>query len=418
MTDIVLTATIGELSRIRLHRNKMLLNAAENDKMSNVSHSAVSAESPFTTMSGFPLQLHEIEAKRGYIPSLDGLRALSVLTVVFAHHINKNWFPGGLGVYVFFVISGYLITRLLFLEKKSDGYINIPAFYFKRVVRLYPAILFYTIFVIISYYFLNIDIDWIQPLSSIFYFANYLYAYREIHHLSSSVMPFGIFWSLSVEEHFYLIFPFVFIFSRAKPLVLVGFSLFVCVASLIWRVYFASFNPEFLGTEVIYMRTDFRADAIAYGVMLAAICESSWNKIAIKFIGNIITWSFALAFIILSLLFRDSFFRETLRYSIQGVAIMVLICGILYQSRLRYIQIFLNASPLVFIGRLSYSIYVWHYASRIFYKYIPSNFMELHKIFDIACTIILAVISFYFIESPFLKLRKVWLERFSIGWIH
>ena len=97
------------------------------------------------------LWLPTFEAKRGVVPSLNGLRALSIIIVFLSHTVNDRLFPGGFGVRVFFAISGFLITRLMFVEFKTTGTISLPKFYVRRILRLYPVILLFT-FVICSFY--------------------------------------------------------------------------------------------------------------------------------------------------------------------------------------------------------------------------------------------------------------------------
>src|SRR4051812_31928291 len=99
-----------------------------------------------------PLFLPEsrMSAQSGHIPNLDGLRAISIMIVMLSHFVNASLFPGGLGVYVFFVISGFLITRLLFGEKKNSGRISLANFYFRRALRLYPVVLVFTGVVLVT----------------------------------------------------------------------------------------------------------------------------------------------------------------------------------------------------------------------------------------------------------------------------
>ena len=153
----------------------------------------------------------EIPARFGNVPSLDGLRALSILIVMASHFVNPHLIPGGFGVLVFFVISGFLITRQLFAELKQANCVSIKNFYLRRVFRLYPVIVVYTLVSVSVYAAGGHKITWSEPLSALFYFANYLYAYYTIPGHTGGSMPFGIFWSLSVEEHFYLFFPLLFV---------------------------------------------------------------------------------------------------------------------------------------------------------------------------------------------------------------
>src|SRR5579871_6236686 len=123
------------------------------------------------------LHLTTTRASFALVPSLDGLRAISVLLVMSSHFLSPRVFPGGLGVLVFFVVSGFLIARLLLAELNSAGSISLGNFYLRRFFRLYPVILVYAI-VVITFSALNSrPLDWYEPLSALFYFANYVYAW-------------------------------------------------------------------------------------------------------------------------------------------------------------------------------------------------------------------------------------------------
>src|SRR4051794_30297139 len=112
-------------------------------------------------------------ARKGVIPSLDGLRAISILLVMSAHFIDVRLFPGGLGVYVFFVISGFLITRLLIVEHNDIGTISLPLFYLRRIVRLYPVIIAFSACVIGMHLMLGRPYSLIEPAAGLGYSANY-----------------------------------------------------------------------------------------------------------------------------------------------------------------------------------------------------------------------------------------------------
>src|SRR5580698_7810097 len=133
----------------------------------------------------------EMPASFGHVPSLDGLRAVSVGLVVFSHLLNDHLFPGGLGVLIFFVISGFLITRLMIAEFHKVGTVNLRKFYERRLLRLYPAIVTFAVVVSVAYLvFAPSKFNAWEPLSALLYFANYFYSVREIHG-PPTTMPFG-----------------------------------------------------------------------------------------------------------------------------------------------------------------------------------------------------------------------------------
>src|SRR5262245_45291874 len=161
-----------------------------------------------------------------YFPSLDGLRAISIILVVVSHLLiysklfTTSPVPGGLGVTIFFFISGFLITNLLLAEyQKSDG-INLRLFYIRRVLRLYPPLLLMMICITAFLWFTQNIISFQEINASLFYYENYFLAYHPVY-----ADKYGILWSLAVEEHFYLLFPFILLMCLKKPGFLFGITI-------------------------------------------------------------------------------------------------------------------------------------------------------------------------------------------------
>lgn len=345
-------------------------------------------------------------ASPGYIPSLDGLRSVSILLVLLAHYVSARLFPGGLGVYVFFVISGFLISRLIFAEWKRTGALDFKGFYIRRALRLYPVVILFTIVVIAFYIATARPVDWVQPASALLYFANYLYAARTVVAPVTGEMPFGIFWSLSIEEHFYLLFPLAFVLLKGRPGALVWAMIAVCVGCLALRLIMAVARPDLLSTLYFYLRSEFRLDSIAFGVMLSALCETQRGRVLLQRFTGLAAAGLAVVVLVGTLAIRDPFFRETLRYSLQGAAIMVLVASVLFSPRLAIAQRVLNTTPMVFIGRLSYSLYVWHTLVPI--MLMPTFGLKLNPVTSAILTVtalVLALISYHLVEKPALRLR-------------
>ena len=315
-----------------------------------------------------------------------------------SHFINSQVFPGGLGVYVFFVISGFLISRLLFSEQKSAHGISLLRFYARRIVRLYPVVLVYTVIVVSVWMAQGKKFDPLEPASALFYFANYLYG---DYHPEGA--PFRIFWSLSVEEHFYILLPSL-IFLVRKPARILKCMMLVCISCLAIRLIVAIRHPELLQLHHFYYRTECRLDSLAYGVILACLCELGWGR---RLLLRLATWApfcASLAALLLTLILRDPFFRETLRYTVQGLAIATALPFILF--RRTYISSILNWKPVVVIGVLSYSLYVWHYITFPLvgsYLNVDSRFVHVIALFGVSC--ILAALSYFGLERPLVRLR-------------
>ena len=292
------------------------------------------------------------------IPSLDGIRAISISIVFFAHAGVVSFLPGGFGVTIFFFLSGFLITTLFYREVERTGGINLPAFYTRRLLRLSPP-LFITLFLV--YFLVSIGFleGVVQPeavLSQVFYYYNY-YAILSTD-ATEGALGLNVLWSLAVEEHFYLIFPFLFTLIlrnqiRSTHLFAVLFVI------LIWRVVKLSLLGA--GSDSIYMATDTRFDSILVGAFLAVLIAE--GKAAAIFpqkpfmVGGLIV--FAILVLLFTFLYRDPFFRSTLRYSLQGMALIPLFY---YSVNLPNVWIFrlLNWRPIRVIGVYSYTIYLVH----------------------------------------------------------
>lgn len=342
-------------------------------------------------------------ARQGPVPSLDGLRAVSILVVLLAHFVSSKLFPGGVGVYVFFVISGFLITRLMFVEANKTGSVSLPSFYARRILRLYPVIIVYAAVVIGLRILMGRPYDLIEPASALGYFSNYLYEYYYSHGISP-VMPFEVFWSLSIEEHFYILFPITFLFLRGYPTRLVAAIATLCAACLGLRVFVAWLYPESIHTLVFYLSSQYRLDSIGFGVLLAAACEIDQGRRILITLARP-AYAIAAALVVLAcLLIRDPWFRETVRYSLLGLSIAVLVSAVLFGSNYRRIQWILNTPLLRWIGRLSYSLYVWHEGVA---SYLPDHNLPAWQtaVINIVAAFAVASLSYYAVEQPFLRLR-------------
>lgn len=352
-----------------------------------------------------------MSSDRGYIPSLDGMRALSICLVLLAHAGYSDIVPGGLGVTIFFFLSGFLISSLLLREFQRTGSISYPRFFARRFFRLFPPLL---ITLLLTYSLLASDIVAGQfSLSTLaaqlLYFVNYYGLYFAP---SDNPEGLGVLWSLAVEEHFYLIYPLALLgllhvfgtreggYRWKAALVLA----FVCVVALCWRYFLVSFAD--VGQERTYYATDTRIDSILYGCILALVL----NPCERRTVGGpgIKGWAIlagAMGIILFSLLFRDPVFRETARYTLQGIALIPIFyysvaCASSYPFR------FLEAPILRRIGVYSYSIYLIHF---VIIKAIQSHFPDLPRLGVLFSVILLAVpfavVIDLMVEPTFRRLR-------------
>lgn len=343
------------------------------------------------------------------LPSLNGLRAISIIIVII-HHVSIQynifdkalrikyfgkvlWFltDGQMGVNIFFVISGFLITTLLIAEELKTASINIRAFFIRRILRIFPAyyfmLLIYFIFQLLGYISIS-NVSWITAITYTKYFpldSDWFTAHG---------------WSLSIEEHFYLIWPFVFAAGKYKRNTIAIFILFLVPAI---KVYFF-YNPnKWIVDQSIFMRID----SIAIGCVFAIFKEE-----IIRLISKFWTPVFILSIIGLFLLSlpTDVFKRVHLNNLLDffgnthGPLANVLIALIMMYSVFGPKNLwfkFLNNPFFEYLGILSYSLYLWqqlflHKTDQVFNQ-MPLNFLLIFM---------MANFSYYIVEKPFLKLKS------------
>ena len=297
------------------------------------------------------------EAPQGMIPSLDGLRAAAIV-IVFASHAGLSAaIPGGFGVTVFFFLSGYLITTLLQREYDRTGGVDLGAFYMRRVLRLGPAILVTLTLgsVLVWLGIFGGEVEWRTLSSQLFFYYNYFTQFGEVHEIAGT----GVLWSLSVEEHFYLLWPVLFLGiargwygGRAVLALLLG--------SLVWRwVRFSLLGHD---EWTIYQSSDTRMDSLLFGCLLALMQA---RGVAARWMpqGAVRIWIVmgAAAVILLGFVIRDPMFRSTWRYSVQGAALMPLFHYAVTRADDWYFRP-LNWPWVKWIGIYSFTFYLCHHS--------------------------------------------------------
>jgi peptidoglycan/LPS O-acetylase OafA/YrhL len=295
-----------------------------------------------------------------YIPCLDGIRALAFLVVLVSHSGFGRVVPGGFGVTIFFFLSGFLITTLLRREAASTGTISIRGFYARRTLRIFPPMYatLLAVVVLIDAGVLLGPVQWKAIGLSSMYLANFL------PWLTASVLPkgLGVLWSLAIEEHFYLIFPWIFLWmlrrkvSEKKAAI---FLLIACGACLAWRIYLV--DALRVTSDRTYMATDTRFDAILFGCAFALIANPLMREVPNSIqqhLGKLAL--LAIVAIVASMSYREDAFRETFRYSIQSLALAPVFLFVL-QSPQAWQSRWLEQKALRKLGRLSYSMYLIHF---------------------------------------------------------
>ena len=339
------------------------------------------------------------------IPSLNGIRALAVALVFFAHGGLEWIVPGGLGVTIFFVLSGYLITTLMRREYAASGAIRLPAFYLRRVLRLMPPLFIVVAAAALLSSFSIIDGSFTARglLSVLFYFGNYHVIALDFQGIPAGV---GVVWSLAVEEHYYLLYPplAIVLLRGGRPWISATVLIALCAAILGWRCWLALHGAS---EAYLTMATDTRADAILVGCLLAF-----WRNPALDLAApakprrDRAIVAGCLLLLIATLTYRDDFFRLTARYTLQSLAIAPLIYLAVARSAQAPFR-WLNSRPMVYVGTVSYTIYLSH---QLILYFVMRHGPQLGWVATLALTALMtlavAEIMRRWVEQPCARLRK------------
>jgi peptidoglycan/LPS O-acetylase OafA/YrhL len=343
-----------------------------------------------------------------YVGELDGIRAIAVSFVVFAHYRLVPYVPGAFGVTLFFFLSGYLITTLFYAEYNETRNINIIQFYQRRWLRLTPPLV---IFVIISIVFYPTSRNYVggtpvplgTALAALLYYTNYYDLFNKMD--PSKVIPFGICWSLAVEEHFYLLWPLILRRNIQRPQRLAFAVAALCVGVLIWRYTARHFLT--VSADYTYMATDCRIDSILYGALLRVLFQTSGASAIVGFLSARNCQIFGFIALILTFVIPGADFRETFRYTIQGLALMPIFTVVLTDSPNTLVRKALSSPPVLLIGRLSYSIYLFHLLARTPGEvYFGSPYRAGSVIGGLVVTGAVSYCLFIFVERPIAGLRR------------
>ncbi|MEZ2333995.1 acyltransferase family protein [Mucilaginibacter sp. RCC_168] len=349
------------------------------------------------------------------IKSIDGLRAISIIMVLLGHGgetmpsvITHNFFfqfaaNSTLGVRIFFVISGYLITKLLIIEKEKTGKNSLKHFYIRRIFRIFPIFYIYILVIILLKVFFIPDI--FKSYNSVVIAGLYLWNYQPFFHPALDLKGgwfFGHFWTLAMEEQFYLLWPITFILitnkQRLKKLILIVIILMPILRIIIYFLF-----PFLRGQIRLMLPTG--GDTILIGC-LGALIESSPNfkEKYYKYIQNRLLVTLAILFVaVLSPILYNRFkggYDLSVGISINNVFILLILFWSIYSSTL--FSRILNNKILVQIGVLSYSLYIWQ---QLFLTDL-NNFWVNKFPQNLAIVFIVGFLSYYIIEKPILKLKN------------
>lgn len=340
------------------------------------------------------------DGKTGYLPTLDGWRAVAILAVICQHDslhsigpFTTEWLfqhGGWSGVDLFFAISGLLICSRLLEEERVFGRISLRNFYIRRAFRILPPALAYlgVIAVLISTGVLHIG--WRELLGSALFLRNYSSIMGKLGPDSYFV---GHFWSLAVEEHFYLILPAMLLLTRRgwRVPVLLGFSLIV-----------AAHRFQVLGSrpwgEVLF-HSDIRLDGLLIPAAFAVFAQSSKARETMR--KWLRFWPFLLIpVMILYSRWEGSFWQMTL----VAVLIPMAVLGAVLNPN-GYLALTLEWAPFKYLGRISYGVYLWQ--ELLFTRHVnlgnPLGILESTPL-RYAATLGIAMASYHFLERPLIKM--------------
>lgn len=348
-------------------------------------------------------------SKVRFIPEVEGLRGIAVLSVLI-FHLNKNFLPGGyLGVDIFFVISGFLITSICLSEFAATGSISIAEFYRKRIKRIIPLFSLVVLATLLAGYLLFLP-DYFLLLgrsvaASLTFTSNFFFSQSlDYFANNSNEYPLLHTWSLSIEEQFYFIWPLILIVSlRLFSLrnILKGLA----VAVLGSLIYADALRLTDASSSGIYFNSIPRFGEIAMGACLAFvfnITSSDWNKQYHRFASYL-----GLLLIAVSVLFiQDDFWFPGLLCLVPcgGAALLIWSsrsAGAHWGSRL------LNSGPLRKVGDISFSLYLWHWPVLAITRYLTGAYeipLDL-LILDLALIFALSYVTRYYFENKFIALK-------------
>ena len=350
--------------------------------------------------------------KRRYITGLDGIRAIAVI-MVLAYHLKLALFKSGfLGVTVFFVLSGYLITGILISEVEEEGTIDLKNFWLRRIRRLVPAVMSMAVVII----FVSAVVNKIiftkgckDFLASVLGFNNWWQIFNKVSYFEAAGVPspFTHCWSLAIETQFYLIYPLILlgIYKLAKSrgegrakrgLLFAGVTLLLALISVILMIVL--FDPQQDASRVYY-GTDTRAFSLLFGALLAILWEYRMVPRRLSASVNMVLGSVSFAVLLVMTIAINGSSNFWYRGGQFVGTILTVLVIYTVSGRKTWLSRFLSNPVLKWIGDRSYSIYLWHYPIILLIsKGIKASWWI--TLIEIVLSVVLAELSYRFIETP------------------
>lgn len=336
------------------------------------------------------------------ISGLDGVRAVAVLAVVLAHLGGPFGNGGYIGVELFFVLSGFLITRLLLVEIDTAGTVDFLAFYARRALRLLPALVavlaLLTVLALAAPDKFGDDHPFLAILSALFYVSNW---YR------ISADGIGLLnhtWSLAIEEQFYLVWPpLLLLLTRGRSTAwrgrLIGLLCTLIVAIFFWRMWL---NGRVDGFDRIYAGSDTRGDALLFGCLLALVVQDRIERLRSVAAAAVFLIASA-TYCLLVLRPIQSPFTYWHGVSFSAALCFLIVSGVALNV-VPWVTRLLDLPPAAWIGRRSYGIYLWHYPILVLLVDEFGDALWIRAV-GVALSFVVAGLSYRYIESPFLQMK-------------
>ena len=332
---------------------------------------------------------------------IDVLRAMAVLPVIIFHFKNEYFPLGYLGVDIFFVISGYLIAKIILKDLTNNSF-SYVGFYTRRVKRILPAFLFV---IIISLFFaifilLNSDLKAFSEsiISSLFFVQNiYYWITGGYFGTENELKPLLHLWSLGIEIQFYIFFPIFFIFLYKIKFTFKKIIIFIILISLISLLLnvFLIFKGH---RDSLFFLFPFRIWEFGLGILTALIQNKNKNYFYLEKYRTLI----GLAFIVFNYIYKINYLPDSFLICV-GTALL------LFRENItkNFFHKFFNSQALIFIGLISYSLYLWHWPVATYLKYISVDKLSNNYIFfGILLTVMFSLFSWKYVERPFLENKE------------